>query len=205
MSKLPILMYHNVTNDKKLSYGLTISDKNLEKQFEFLAKNNYSTFHLSELESLTTIPEKSIVITFDDVTCNQNELAMPLLKKYKLKATFFVPFSFIGKADFWNDGSQKIMNLDDLKSLDNLIELGLHSYAHKKYTDLNDIEVKEDFKKCFEIINQNGLKVFNALAYPFGNYPKKEPEKSLFFKMLNENNIKIQWSFFCCHYCYHHL
>ena len=191
MSKLPILMYHNVTDKKKLSNGLTICVEHLQQQLQFLVNNNYKTFHLSELEIITEIPKKSIVITFDDVTCNQLEFALPLLKKYNLKATFFVPFLFIGQADLWNDGSQKIMNIAQLKSLDSLIELGLHSYSHQPFEKLSKKEILQDFENCFEIIEKDKLHVYNAIAYPFGNYPKNEPEKSRFFDILKEKNIKM--------------
>lgn len=184
-------MYHNVTDEKKSSIGLTICEDYLKKQFEFLVNNGYTTFHLSELEIVNQIPKKSIIITFDDVTRNQIEFAVPLLIKHNLKATFFVPFSFIGKSDLWNDGSQKIMTIEELKSLDKLVELGLHSYSHNKFDKLSDEEIKIDFDKCFEIIENNNLKVFNAVAYPFGNYPKKEPEKSIFFEILKVKNIKM--------------
>ena len=184
-------MYHNVTKKKNKSFGLTISTENLEKQFQFLANNNYKTFHLSEIEFVNNIPNKSIIITFDDVTLNQLEFAVPLLIKYNLKATFFVPFSFIGKSDLWNDGSEKIMNLEQLKSLSSLVELGLHSYSHQLFEKLSKKEILEDFEQCFEIIEKNKLQVYKAVAYPFGNYPKNEPEKSRFFDILKEKNIKM--------------
>lgn len=184
-------MYHNVTDNIMSSHGLTIFKDYLEEQFQFLEKNNYKSFHFSELENLNQIPKKSIVITFDDVTLNQLDFAVPLLKKYNLKATFFVPFSFIGKSDLWNDGKQKIMDIDALKSLEHLVELGLHSYSHKKFDALSELEINLDFDNCNKIIIQNDLKVFNAIAYPFGNYPKKEPQKSDFFKILKNNNVKM--------------
>jgi hypothetical protein len=37
-------------------------------------------------------------------------------EKYNLKATFFIPFQYIGKADLWNQG-KKIMSVQDLKAL----------------------------------------------------------------------------------------
>jgi len=77
-----------------------------------------------------------------------------------------------------------------LKTLDGKVELGLHSFAHKRYATLTKEEINDDFSKCFEIIEQNELKVYNALAYPYGNYPKKEPNKSKFIEVLKQNNVK---------------
>ena len=189
MAQLPILMYHNVSQKEAASDGLTISSQKLEKQFQYLKENNFVTFHLSELSLLESIPPKSVVLTFDDVTENQLVYACPLLEKYHLKATFFIPFQYIGKSDLWNKGSQKIMSIQEIKSLGNNIELGLHSFAHGKYDAMSASEINEDFKKCFQIIDKNDLKVYHAIAYPFGNFPKKNPKNAVFKSVLEKNNI----------------
>jgi len=184
-------MYHNVSDDDKGSKGLTISCQELENQFRYLAEKGFAAFHLSELENTISIPKKSVVITFDDVTENQLVYAVPLLQKYNLKATFFIPFGYIGNVDKWNEGKEKIMSIEQLQSLDSRVELGLHSFAHKKYAHLSEAEIDEDFDKCFKIIDENGLKVYNALAYPYGNYPKKDPRKAQFQSVLIKNNVKM--------------
>lgn len=189
MTRLPILMYHNVSEDKN-SKGLTIFKDKLEEQFAYLNEKGYTTYHFSELENKTSINPKSVIITFDDVTVNQLVYAVPLLEKYNLKATFFIPFEYIGNVDLWNSGKEKIMSIEQLKALDGKVELGLHSFAHKRYATLTKEEINDDFSKCFEIIEQNELKVYNALAYPYGNYPKKEPNKSKFIEVLKQNNVK---------------
>ncbi len=190
MTRLPILMYHNVSNNSSDSKGLTIFKDTLEKQFSYLVDTGYTSYHLAELENATTIESKSVVITFDDVTENQLIYAVPLLQKYNLKATFFIPFNYIGNLDSWNLGKQKIMSVDQLKNLGSRVELGFHSFAHQRYAVLSEEEINADFSKCAAIIEKNNLKVYNALAYPYGNYPKKEPKNSLFITVLKQNNIK---------------
>ena len=190
MTRLPILMYHNVSDDKN-SNGLTIFCNTLEKQFCYLQEEKYTTYHFSELENKTIIDSKSVVVTFDDVTVNQLIYAVPLLEKYNLKATFFIPFAYIGNVDLWNSGKEKIMSIEQLKTLQSRVELGFHSFDHKRYATLTEAEINSDFSKCFEIIKQNDLKVYNALAYPYGNYPKKEPQKTKFQSVLKQNNVKL--------------
>lgn len=183
-------MYHNVSDDKN-STGLTIFCNTLEEQFRYLQQEKYTAYHFSELENKTIIDSKSVVITFDDVTVNQLDYAVPLLEKYNLKATFFIPFGYIGNVDLWNSGKEEIMSMQQLKALDSRVELGLHSFDHKKYANLTEAEINSDFSKCFEIIKQNDLKVYNALAYPYGNYPKKEPQKRKFQLLLKQNKVKM--------------
>ncbi|MEP6805190.1 MAG: polysaccharide deacetylase family protein [Flavobacterium sp.] len=196
MSKLPILMYHNICQSKSGINKLTISAYNLERQFQYLIDNNYETFHFSDLEKMKSIPKKSIVLTFDDVTENQLIYALPLLKKFKLKATFFIPFKYIAKTDLWNRSSeeppQKIMTIEQLKQLPtDIIELGYHSYEHNRYQALNTSEIEDDFLKCEEEINTHNLNVYPALAYPYGNYPKESTEKANFKALLSQHKIKF--------------
>ena len=192
MAKLPVLMYHNVNQNCKISKGLTIGTQKLEEQFKYIAYN-YTTFHLSELEKNENIPAGSIVITFDDVTVNQLEYAVPLLEKYKLKATFFIPFNYVGKTDSWNtNGNEPIMNVEQLKSINpKVVEFGYHSFMHNRYAQMTDDEINLDFKQCREFIEDNGLEVYPAVAYPYGNYPKKDPRKAEFKKLLEANGIKM--------------
>jgi peptidoglycan/xylan/chitin deacetylase (PgdA/CDA1 family) len=192
MLNLPILMYHNVSLSEINSVGLTISVAKFEEQLKYITRNQYTSYFASEIYTKTQIARKSLILTFDDVTENQLIYVLPLLKKYNLKATFFIPFSYIGKADLWNDGVEKIMTMEQLKSLDSeIIELGHHSYFHRKYSTLSVEEIQDDFDKSFELITKNDLKVSPVLAYPYGNYPKKGTQKTDFFQLLEKNNIKM--------------
>ena len=191
MSKLPILMYHNVVEDEAKSLDLSISISKLESQFRFLYDNNYTTFHFKDIENLLDLPKKSIIITFDDVTECQLKYAVPLLKKYQLKASFFIPFSFVGNFDYWIEGKEKIMSVEQLKELDsNCIELGYHSFEHKRYSSLSKEELEVDFIKSNNFISENHLNVIRVLAYPFGNFSKKDTEFAIFEKTMRENGIK---------------
>lgn len=190
MAKLPILMYHHVTTEK--GKGLTISIENLEKQFKHLAENGYKTYHFKELSKLKTLPNaKNIIITFDDGYVSQMELALPLLKKYKLKATFFVPLNFLGETDTWNTSSLKIMTAEQLKNLDpKIVELGFHSFYHKKYTELSNAEIEADTRRCLEFVSENELNFSPVLAYPYGKFPKEKKRNEIFKKILSQNGIE---------------
>lgn len=190
MAKLPILMYHDVHLSE--SRGLTISVERLEKQFKYLAENNYRTFHLNELLQKKQLPKgKNIVITFDDGYVSHLELALPLLKEYKLKATFFVPLHFLGKTDSWNTSSLEIMTTEELKSLDpKIVELGFHSFYHKKFTELSNAEIEADTHRCVEFVADNKLNFSSALAYPYGKFPKNKKAYGIFTNILSDKGIQ---------------
>lgn len=197
MSRLPVLMYHNICQSENQVNKLSIFVENLEKQFQYLKNNGFKTLHFSDLKELKSVSKKSVIITFDDVTENQLIYAIPLLEKYNLKASFFIPFFYIGKTDLWNEGldyqPEKIMTIEQLKNINDneRVELGYHSYEHKKYSSLSSSEIENDFLRCNEVIKENGFKIFPALAYPYGNYPKEKESKANFKKILAENGIKF--------------
>lgn len=190
MSKLPILMYHQV--DRNENVGLIISVEKLEAQFQFLAENGYSSYHLSELLQLRKLPaKKNIVITFDDGYVNQLDYAYPLLQKYKLKATFFIPLKYIGGEDGWNSPTSPIMDIEALKSFDpTVVELAFHSYEHKRYSELSKDQIEADTQKALDVVSENALPFGPYLAYPYGKFPRKDPEKSLFFQQLQERDFQ---------------
>ena len=82
------------------------------------------------------------------------------------------------------------MSVEQLRSMDpKVIELGLHSYNHNKYNELSTLEIQEDFKDCRAFIQKHDLPVHNVLAYPYGKYPRKNPEQNGFFKWLHTNKM----------------
>lgn len=187
--KLPILMYHDVS--PTTSKELTISVEKLEKQFAYLAKNGYKSYHFKDLMDLEKLSsKKNVVITFDDGYVSQLDYVLPLLEKYDLKATFFVPLAYLGKTDEWNTATLPIMTAEQLRSLPaTRIELGYHSYFHKRYNELSKAEIKEDTELCFRAASENELPFSAVVAYPYGKYPREVSEKKKFIKQLQSNQF----------------
>jgi len=186
-------MYHDVCKDISHSKGLTIAADVLESHFSYLSKSGYTSLHFEQLQDFNVdnpLPGKSVIITFDDVYVSQLELAYPLLKKYGLKATFFIPFEYVGGRDAWSTNSKMIMDEVQLASMDrSVVELGLHSFHHGNYATMGIEEVDMDFEKCKDFVKKTGLPVNNILAYPYGKFPKEEPAKGKFFKCLHEHKM----------------
>lgn len=195
MARLAVLMYHNFTLNENESKGLTISAIKFEEQINYLVSKKYQFLFASELGTLNEISSKSIAITFDDVTVNQLEIALPILLKYNVKATFYIPFGYLGKTDEWNinedyKGNQ-IMTISQLKTVPSSIELGFHSYKHRHYSNLSVEEINLDFEECFKIIKENNLDVKPTLAFPYGSFPKEKQHQIDFFTALSKNGIQI--------------
>jgi peptidoglycan/xylan/chitin deacetylase (PgdA/CDA1 family) len=97
-ARVPILMYHYVSelpsNPDRYRLDLTVSPENFEAQLQYLAKAGYRTITLTDLYlhlmQAYPLPEKPIVLTFDDGYRDAYEVVFPLLLDYGFTGTFFV-------------------------------------------------------------------------------------------------------------------
>lgn len=128
---LPIILYHEVKTFK--NGGNVISPYELESDLKFLKKNGYATITMNDLIRYVydgrPLPEKPIILSFDDGYLNNYTYALPLLKKYGMCAVL----SLIGK------------NTDDFTEIpdDNL------DYSHVTWSQASEMLASG----CFEIQN----------------------------------------------------
>lgn len=182
-----ILMYHQVL-PKELAPkdNLIVTTENLEEQLIYI-KSNFNTLFFKDLYKESNIPNK-IILTFDDGYYNNLEYLLPLLEKYQLKATIFIPTEYIQNAIHSDERS--FMSFDEIRNLNpELIEIALHSHAHRNYSEMPIEEAREDLKRNIELLKENSIQFSNVLAYPYGKFPKKKSTKKAFFEMLEESGI----------------
>lgn len=189
---LRVLMYHKLSesgNDK-----LTVSIDVFEKQLLYLKKHNYQPITLEKLIQYhyrgAKLPDKPILITFDDGYENNYTYLYPLLRKHGLKATIFLPVGFIGKSNSWDEGSEAIMNFERLKEIDSaFVEFGLHSFRHVNHAGLTEEELIRDITECKVKLAENAVPFVSAIAYPYGAYPREENRYAKHTEVLKNNEI----------------
>lgn len=181
-----ILLYHGVTKNK--SFGIEnyskkhISHKNFEKQMKFLSKNNY-VVPLKEIKN----KKNSIAITFDDTFKNVCDVALPILKKYNLPATFFISTGFVGKKrNFWVDKLEKYVNFTTIKK--SKLVFKSKKFLINTENNKNKIKTTNLLKK---FLKTQKPKIRDALLKKL----KKilNPKKIIFaknYKTLNWNDVK---------------
>lgn len=112
LHKKPIILaYHRVFTPKADPQLLCVSPKNFEEQLQILIKyyNPISLAELSHAIKKQSLPNKAIVITFDDGYIDNLLFAKPLLEKYKIPATIFVTTHYINKKkELWWDELERI-------------------------------------------------------------------------------------------------
>jgi peptidoglycan/xylan/chitin deacetylase (PgdA/CDA1 family) len=86
-----------------------------------------------------SLPKRALAITFDDGYADNHDVAMPVLKKHGLCATFFIATGFLDGGRMWNDTVIESVRLTKLHTLplqqlgvSGLAEMAVHSVADKQ-------------------------------------------------------------------------
>ncbi len=98
---VPIIMYHGLIKDPKLQTNYFIHPQTFKKDLDYLKKEGYTTILMKDLidyvQNKGDLPEKPIVLTFDDGYYNNYEYAYPLLKERNMKAIISIIGSMTDK------------------------------------------------------------------------------------------------------------
>ena len=110
-SKGLILMYHRIADVSADPWGLCVSPQNFGEHLQVL-KTATTVMRLEDLakaQQQGNIPEKAVVITFDDGYIDNFVNAKPLLEQYQIPATIFLASGYIGSdREFWWDELERI-------------------------------------------------------------------------------------------------
>ncbi|MCX2575219.1 polysaccharide deacetylase family protein [Pedobacter sandarakinus] len=172
--EVPVLCYHQIRNnlasDSKRAHDDIISPDKFRDHIKMLADSGYHTILPDQLYDYlvfgSKLPNKPIMITFDDTDEDQFTVGNATLKKYGFKGVYFIMTVSIGRK-----GRINYMTKAQIKQLaDEGNIIASHTYDHKNFTQFTDADwttqIDEPTKKLEEI---TGKKVA-YFAYPYGVY-----------------------------------
>ena len=205
--ELLIVMYHSVVEDSSKAGKYVVTPETVREDIMYLKNEGFSFVSAQEVidysEHGTPLPEKSVMLTFDDGHYNFYSHVMPILEKTGAKAVCSVVGSYtdeFSESNIKNStyGYMRWSEVYDMY-LSNRVEIGNHSYdfhsldkgrkgAQKKWG-----ESDEEYKRTFYADTQKAQNRFltktgfapSIYAYPFGAYSKGTTEwlKAMGFKM----------------------
>jgi peptidoglycan/xylan/chitin deacetylase (PgdA/CDA1 family) len=179
---LPILCYHQFTNEDTAGHALEITARAFEQQMQYLLDNNFLVLTFSDIEKILSehqpIPDKAVVITVDDGYRSVYDVAWPLLKKYEIPATLFIYTDFIGggKALSW----QQLQAMSD----SGLIEVQSHGKSHISLSRQPQDKSARDYADRIQREIDGSDRAFRKhlgaspqyMSYPYGNSSKTASE-----------------------------
>jgi peptidoglycan/xylan/chitin deacetylase (PgdA/CDA1 family) len=168
ISYIPVLMYHHIdyisSKDTAVKKALTVEPGVFEEQMKHLYNNGYQPIDFQELivylDNKEKIPENFFIITFDDGWKSQYQHALPVLKKYNLKATFFPVVNYIGGGSF--------VNWSELRKLsESGMEIGSHSMNHPNLRGLPLEHLEYELKASKAALERELNQTILSFAYPY--------------------------------------
>jgi len=178
--RLPVLMYHHVGPPKPHTYReLTVSPKQFERQIRWLARRGYHGIRPAEwvewLRSGTGLPDKPVLVTFDDGYADLAEYALPVLRRHGFGAVVFIVTGLLGGTNAWDEArgsaTHRLLTSEQIRYWATQgIEFGSHSRTHCDLAALSAGGlVKEITGSRDELAKLLGSPV-TSFAYPYGSY-----------------------------------
>jgi len=170
--KIPILMYHYIeyVQDKgdTIRQSLDISPYTFERQIQTLVNAGYTCITARELGEMfdgkREIPDKPVLLTFDDGYRDFYTDAYPIMKKYQVKGTVYVVSGFIGYRNYMTELQIQTIAHEEL------VEIGSHTVHHVSLTHAPVEEIQKELLDSKSMLEQLiGLPVV-SFAYPNGSF-----------------------------------
>lgn len=186
---VPIIMYHSVCDNKKVTTDYLVSPSVFESDIKYLYENGYTAIFVGDLVGHVyegmPLPGKPIIITLDDGYLNNMTNVLPILEKYDMCATVSVVGEFVNAAVKENDPNPMYAYLtwDDIKQLEDSgrIEIGNHTNSMHEIGERRGCMkiVGESVEKYDSVLSKDLTELQNALTeksgltpivftYPFG-------------------------------------
>ena len=122
---LPILMYHDVVPDGTPCNDMRVTVSRLRKDFTYLRDHGYTPVLPRELLDPDSLPDKPVLITFDDGYASFYNLVYPILREYGFRAA---AAPIVKMCDVSASSYCSWTALREMAS-SGLVEVGSHTYA----------------------------------------------------------------------------
>jgi peptidoglycan/xylan/chitin deacetylase (PgdA/CDA1 family) len=172
-ARVPILMYHYISKPPAdadaYRLDLSVTPENFEAQLAWLRSQGYQTVTLSDLVYHLSLgwplPDKPIILTFDDGYRDSYTQALPLLKKYSYVGTFFLVTKPI------DEGDPAYLTWNMVKEMHRAgMDLEPHGYRHYDLRDRDVDFLVYEIVAAKEAIEARTGETARFFSYPSGSY-----------------------------------
>lgn len=198
MEGFKVLMYHEIAKKEDFDYtqykGIKVQQdyqdvlppvlfaylENFEKQMQYLYDEGYAILSIRDVIDFyynnKALPEKSVLLTFDDMYKSVLMHAYPILKKLGFHAVGFVVKDWLFDEVQNNSKHQSVcLSKGELKQMEDVFEYANHTKALHTRTEglgalqtASKIEFLEDIAECEKFVDAK-----HTFAYPFGIFTEE--------------------------------
>lgn len=177
---LPVLMYHKIGDHppgSKLK-KLWVSAADFRRQLQYLKDHGYAAIDFRDWrdaeKGVKPLPEKPVMITFDDGYMNNYDVAFPLLKEFGMKGCVFLVYETMEKHNAWHDPATepwlKMLTWAQIREMQDsgLVEFGSHTMRHRNLAELPPEEVRWELTESKARLEEKLGRELVGFAYPYG-------------------------------------
>jgi peptidoglycan/xylan/chitin deacetylase (PgdA/CDA1 family) len=177
-TRLAILMYHRVgPRGSAATARWRLRPDQFEEQLAYLREHEYRSLTFPQWRAASDrrdpIPERSVMLTFDDGYADFGDHALPLLERYGFRATVFIVTDRVGGTNAWDQRFGETIALMDWPEIEALhragvVEFGSHSSQHHPLVALSPEELGRDLCRSRIAFHERlGVSV-RTVCYPYG-------------------------------------
>jgi peptidoglycan/xylan/chitin deacetylase (PgdA/CDA1 family) len=181
---VPILMYHALSAASTAAFRRwTLAPDRFEAHLAYLSQSGYRSITVAGLLAHRhgggpTPAGRLIALTFDDAYADFHSVALPLLIRYGMTATLFVPTGHVGRRSGWmrheGEGERPILSWAALAEIAGCgIEIGTHSHTHPELDRVGDGEIPGEVRGPKALVEDRLGVVVHSFAYPYGHYDRR--------------------------------
>lgn len=178
MTTVAALAYHKIGPPPPNGWDtwFFVPELTFAEQLAYLRGSDWQVIDLAAfrrgLDDPASLPDRSVLLTFDDGYLSMRAVALPLLQRFGYPGVLFVPTDFIG---CWNvfDGNEPAERLCDWADLRELVRNGVavqsHGASHRAFSDLAPAELDGELRRSKQVLEDGLGKAVDVLAYPYGD------------------------------------
>jgi peptidoglycan/xylan/chitin deacetylase (PgdA/CDA1 family) len=177
--RVAILSFHKIGQPsvKDWDTWFYIPEATFAAYLSYLYENDWHVIDLEAfLKSLAmpdSLPQRSVLLTFDDGYQSMRHVALPWLLRFGYPAVVFVPPDFIGGHNWFDtdeEPEEAICDWDDLRELERCgVSIQSHGASHRRFSELDLAQQKEELIRSKAVLEEGLSKPVKVFAYPYGD------------------------------------
>ena len=174
-----VLCYHAIADHREdpVLAKWSVAPELFARQLDSLAAGGWSFVDLDAilagLAGERPLPERAVLITFDDAYADLLPTALPLLQRHRAPAVVYVVADNVGGTNTWDQQGARVVELLDAEGLKAVaaagVEVGSHTATHRPLTQVPAGELDHELSDSAARIEALGLPRPRSFAYPYGD------------------------------------